>query len=138
MPHREPVWVPRLVVEAVHFDQIREHGGMPGLRDADALESSLARPRHRWHYDRTADLAVLATAYGYGIVRNHPFNDGNKRTAFLAMAVFLGLNARALDANDEEIVALMTGLAADICTEEDLTLWLRSRLVPEPKKPRRR
>ena len=89
---REPRWVPRLVLEAVHLDQLREHGGRPGLRDEHALESALARPRQKWSYEPASDLAALAAAYAFGIARNHPFIDGNKRAAFLAMMVFLGLN----------------------------------------------
>ena len=87
----EPRWVDRLVVEAVQFDLIRTFGGMPGLRDEPSLESALARPRQRFAYEPSADLAALAAAYGYGLVRNHPFNDGNKRVAFVTMGVFPGL-----------------------------------------------
>ncbi len=77
----EPRWVERLIVEAVHLDQLREHGGLPGLRDENTLEAALARPRHKWAYGST-DLATLAAAYGYGLVTSHPYRDGNKRTAF--------------------------------------------------------
>src|SRR5436309_4901048 len=99
---REPRWVPRLVLEAVHVDQLREHGGLPGLRDENALESALARPRQKWAYDEDADLALLAAAYGFGIASNHPYRDGNKRVAFLAMAVFLGLNGYEIEATETE------------------------------------
>jgi len=83
----EPRWVDRLVVEAVQFDLIREHGGMPGLRDEHALEAALARPLQRLAYHPDADLAELAAAYGHGLATGHPFHDGNKRIAFVTMPV---------------------------------------------------
>src|SRR3989337_1694300 len=89
---REPTWVERIVLDAVHLDQLREHGGLPGIRDENALESAVARPRQRWHYRPSSDLTTLAAAYGWGLVRSHPYQDGNKRIAFLAMAIFLELN----------------------------------------------
>jgi death on curing protein len=83
---KEPRWADRLVVEAVHFDLIREHGGLPGLRDEHALESALARPRQRHAYEPAADLVELAAGYGHGLAANHPFNDGDERVAFVTMA----------------------------------------------------
>ncbi|NIP87774.1 MAG: type II toxin-antitoxin system death-on-curing family toxin, partial [Gammaproteobacteria bacterium] len=74
--------------DAIHRDQLRQHGGVPGVRDENALESALARPRNKWAYDPDADLAALAAAYGYGLATNHGYNDGNKRIAFMAMYVF--------------------------------------------------
>jgi death-on-curing protein len=124
---REPVWDERLVLDAVHFDMVRTHGGLPGLRDENALESALARPRQRWAHGRTPDLAALAAAYGYGIVRSHPYQDGNKRIAFLAMVVFLGLNGKDLDAPEEEVVAVMMALAAGKVSEAALARWVRGR-----------
>ena len=139
MPRRrEPVWAPQIVVEALHFDQIREHGGMQGLRDEGALESCLARPRNRWRYDPKADLAALAAAYGFGIVRNHPFNDGNKRAAFLTMVVFLEINGRDFDAGDEAVVATMIRVASGVSSEEELSSWVRRNPVPPPERPPRR
>lgn len=123
-------WVQRLVVEAVQLDLVREHGGMPGLRDEHALEASLARPRQRCAYGDDADLADLAASYGYGLCRSHPFNDGNKRIAFLTMAVFLGLNGHEIEAPETEVVVVMTGLAAGELEEAGLASWLRSRMVP--------
>jgi death-on-curing protein len=118
------------VVEAVQLDLIREHGGMPGLRDEHALEASLARARQRHAYERDADLADLAASYGYGLCRSHPFNDGNKRIAFVTMAVFLGLNGHEIEAPETEVVAVMTALAAGELDEAGLASWLRSRMVP--------
>ena len=92
----EPRWVDRLVVEAVQCDLIRTFGGMLGLRDESSLESALARPKQRLAYEPANDLAALAAAYGYGLARDHPFNDGNKRVAFVTMGVFLGLNGHCL------------------------------------------
>ena len=121
--------MPRLVVEAVHLDQLREHGGMPGLRDDDALEAVLARPRQKWHYDKEMDLAGLAAAYAFGLATAHPFNDGNKRIAFLTMAVFLGLNGKELDATEPELVQVMTALAAGSLKEPQLVAWVRGHIV---------
>ena len=118
-----------LIAEAVHFDSIRSHGGLPGLRDENALESALARPRQRFAYEPQSDLASLAAAYGFGIARNHPFNDGNKRVAFVVMGVFLGLNGFEIEAPESEVVTMMLDLAAGESSEQQLAEWLRSRLV---------
>ncbi|MFH1833643.1 MAG: type II toxin-antitoxin system death-on-curing family toxin [bacterium] len=125
----EPRWVDRLVVEAVQFDLVRAFGGMSGLRDESSLESALARPRQRFAYDPSTDLAALAAAYGYGLVRDHPFNDGNKRVAFVTMGVLLGLGGLEIDAPETEVVAVMLNLAAGELTEEHLADWIRPRLA---------
>src|SRR4051812_776639 len=88
----EPRWVPRQVVDAAHHEQLREHGGTPGIRDEAALERALTRAPRRWKADSSVDLPALSAAYAYGFSREQPYHDGNKRTAFLAMMVFLGLN----------------------------------------------
>jgi death-on-curing protein len=119
--------VPRLAIEAIQLDQIREHGGLPGFRDEDLLEASLARPRHKWAYEEGADLASLAAAYAFAILRNHPFRDGNKRTAFLALVVFLGLNGFDFETDEEDVVATIRAAAAGETSEEELTLWIRQR-----------
>jgi death-on-curing protein len=125
---REPLWVERVVLDAIHLDQIREHGGMTGVRDENALESALARPRQRWHYDRSSDLAILAAAYGFGLARNHPYRDGNKRVAFLAVYVFLGLNGFEIEAAEDDVVELMLKVAAGHCSEEQLAEWVRQHM----------
>jgi death-on-curing protein len=125
---REPRWVPRVVIEAIHFDQIRTHGGLAGVRDESALESALARPRNRWAYGRRPDLARLAAAYGSGLARDHPFRDGNKRVAFLAAVVFLELNGYQLVVSDKEVVARMVALAAGRLSEAKLAAWIRDRM----------
>lgn len=126
----EPRWVDRLVVEAVQFDLILTHGGMPGLREEGALESALARPKQRLSYQPDSDLPALAAAYGYGLARNHPFNDGNKRIGFVTMAVFLGLNGHEIEAPEDEVVANIVNLAAGDLSEEELADWVRLRLKP--------
>jgi death-on-curing protein len=123
----EPRWVDRLVVEAVQFDLIREHGGMPGLRDEHALEAALARPLQRYAYRPDADLAELAAAYGHGLATGHPVHDGNKRIAFVTMAVFLELNGVELKADEPEVVTVMLALAAGETGEEQLAAWVRAR-----------
>jgi death-on-curing protein len=124
-----PRWVPRLVVDAAHLDQIREHGGMAGVRDESALEAALTRPQQKAHYEPESDLATLASAYAFGIARAHPFNDGNKRSAFLTAVIFLGLNGQDLDASEVEVVQVMTALAAGSLGEVELASWIRERLV---------
>jgi death-on-curing protein len=131
----EPRWVDRLVVEAVHLDLIREHGGMPGLRDEHALEAALARAQQRFAYEPTVDLADLAATYAHGLARSHPFNDGNKRIAFVTMAVFLGLNGFEIDAPETEVVTVMLALAAGQPNEEEFAVWIRSRLSPTATPP---
>jgi len=124
----EPVWVPRLVVDAIHWDQLREHGGLAGLRDEGALESALARPRQRWWYDPNCDLADLAAAYAYGLSRDHPFRDGNKRVAFLAMVVFLGLNGHEFEAPETQVATVMLAVAAGELSDPELADWVRQGL----------
>jgi death-on-curing protein len=129
VPNRwqEPRWIDRLVVEAVQFDLIREHGGLPGLRDEHGLEAALARPRQRLAHKAEADLAELAAAYGHGLAASHPFHDGNKRIAFVTMAVFLELNGVELAATEAEVVTVMLALAAGELDEDKLAERLRSR-----------
>lgn len=125
-----PRWVPRIVLDAAHLDQLREHGGLRGIRDEHALEAALARPQQKFHYEPDSDLATLAACYAYGLSRAHPFNDGNKRAAFLAAMIFLGLNGKDLDASESEVVQVMTALAAGSLTEAALAKWIRPRLLP--------
>ena len=127
---KEPAWLTRLIVEAIHFDQIREHGGLYGLRDEGLLESALSRPQQKWSYLEDPDPATLAAAYGYGLAGNHPFRDGNKRTAFLAMVTFLGLNDFEFEVEETEAVATMLLLASGQLTEPQLADWLRQHILP--------
>lgn len=128
---KEPRWVPRIVVDAVHLDQVRAHGGLSGTRDENALESALARAQQKWHYDSKVRFADLVAAYGFGLAANHPYQDGNKRTAFLAMAIFAGLNGCELVATDGEVVTVMVALAAGKLTEAQLAEWLDSHLMAD-------
>ena len=132
---REPRWVGRLVVEAVHFDVVRSYGGLHGLRDEDALESALARPKQKWSYGDEPDLAELAASYAFGLARNHPFHDGNKRIAFVVAAVFVGINGREIDAAEADVVVAMLGLAAGDLSEERLADWIRAHLVLSEERP---
>ena len=127
--HKQPRWVDRLIVEAVQFDLIRTYGGMPGVRDEHGVESALARPRQRYAYEPATDLAALAAAYGHGLAADHPFNDGNKRIAFVTTAVFLGLNGWEIEVPEDEVVTAMLALAAGELGEEQLASWLRSRMI---------
>lgn len=122
---KEPIWLDRWLVDVLHQDQIRQHGGLFGLRNEALLESALARPRQRFHYEPSADLFELAAALGHGLASNHPFLDGNKRVAFLAVYVFLGLNGHTIEAEEAEVVAVMKDLAAGRLPETDLAQWLR-------------
>ena len=126
---KEPRWVPRLVVDVAHLDQLRAHGGLPGVRDENGLEAALARPRQKWHYDSGVDLATLAAAYAFGLVKAHAFNDGNKRAAFLTAVIFLGLNGKDLDATEADVVQAMTALAAGSLSETEMATWIRERLT---------
>ena len=127
----EPRWLSRVVVDTIHADQLRQHGGLAGVRDENILESALARPRHKWEYDPRSDLAVLAAAYAFGLVRNHPYRDGNKRIGFLALATFLGINGCELDTTDADVVTTMLALADGSLTEVRLTRWVRDHLRRE-------
>jgi len=127
----EPRWLSRVVVDAIHSDQIREHGGVPGLRDENALESALSRPKHKRVYSEERDFAVLAAAYGVALVKNHPYRDGNKRTSFLVLATFLGINGYVLNATDADVVTEMLALAAGDVSEKELTAWIRKRMTKQ-------
>ena len=100
------------------------------MRDRGVLESSLERPRNRRHYEPDSDLAQLAASYGFGIARNHPFIDGNKRVAFQAMYVFLGLNGLRIESREEEVVLLMLSVASGDADELQRATWLRENTVP--------
>ena len=123
---REPRWLSRVVVDAIHHDQLREHGGLPGIRDESVLESALARPQQKWHYAEETDLATLAAAYGFGLVKSHPYRDGNKRIGLLAIATFLGINGYDLQATDADVVTQILALADNRVSETELADWIRA------------
>lgn len=126
----EPTWLDRTILEALHADQISEHGGRLGIRDEGLLESAIARPKQKWHYEPETDLAFLAAAYAFGIGKNHPFVDGNKRAALVAAYTFLAINGLELEASEPETVAVILGTADGSLSEDELASWIRSRLIP--------
>ena len=121
-------WIATEVALAAHAEQLAEHGGGQGVRDGGALESAMMRPRNLALYEQP-DAAVLAAAYAFGIARNHPFVDGDKRTAAVVSETFLVLNGYALHASDAELVVAMLALAAGELTENELADWFRSHLA---------
>jgi len=128
---REPLWLRRQWVDALHFQQLKRFGGLYGIRDEGAIESALARARNQWEYAEERDIAALAAAYGFGLTRSHGYSDGNKRVGFVAMAVFLELNGRELDAPEPEVVRVMLGVASGDVAEPELADWLRRHLLPD-------
>ena len=126
----EPSWVPRAAIEAAHADQIRAHGGQPGLRDEGLLDSAIARPQHRWRYEPDSDLADLAASYGFGLIKNHPFIDGNKRIGFVTANMFLILNGYEIEAPEPQVVDMTLRVADGSFNETEFATWIRSVLVP--------
>lgn len=120
----EPKWLTLAMVIAIHDESLTAFGGAAGVRDSALLESALARPMNRYHYAPDASLAHLAAAYAYGIVRNHPFVDGDKRTGLLAVQAFLFLNGVRFDPDQVEEVRVFLALAAGELSEEDLARWV--------------
>lgn len=132
----EPRWVARVVVDAIHLDQIREHGGLAGIRDENALEAALARPRQKWHYEPDTSIPGLAAAYGFGLSRSHPYRDGNKRVSLVAMVVFLELNGWQFTATEPEVVEAMVALASGMLSEAELAAWLTAHSqAPKRRRP---
>ncbi|MFL5043049.1 MAG: type II toxin-antitoxin system death-on-curing family toxin [Xanthobacteraceae bacterium] len=117
-------WLDATIVLDVHAEQLALFGGADGVRDLGLLDSALARPLNKFSYGET-DLAVLAAAYAFGLARNHPFVDGNKRSAFAAVIVFLGLNGIDFDVPPEQATAMFLALAAGEVSEESLARWIR-------------
>ena len=122
-------WIDKKLVLAIHDRQLAEHGGSPGLRDESLLESALARPEHLFAYgDPEPDVADLAASLAYGIARNHPFIDGNKRTAFVTYLTFLALNNHTLDAEFDDRYLTMLALAEGKLKEKAFAAWLRTHI----------
>jgi death-on-curing protein len=126
----EPRWIESRAIILLHAESLAEHGGPEGLRDEGLLESALARPLNISAYQPDADIAALAAAYGWGIAHNHPFVDGNKRAAFLAVGLFLGLNGFRLVADKVEATHMPVGVAAGEIDEITFGGWIRSRMSP--------
>lgn len=127
----EPRWVRKQAVLVLHSMSLDIHGGSPGIRDEGLLDSALARPQQIFSYgDPPPDLAALAAAYAVGIARNHPFVDGNKRTALTCLGQMLNKNGHDLVASESETYEMMMALAADTLPEEDLAAWIRTNSEP--------
>ena len=125
----KPIWINLRVVKAFHDRQINEHGGLPGLRDEGLLLSALSRPENAYHYsEQKPDVAELAAAYGFGLAKNHPFNDANKRTALIAIRLFLKLNGYDLAASAEDKYKTIISVAASDISEGELAQWVRENL----------
>lgn len=125
-------WISKTLSVAIHDRQLSEHGGSGGVRDEGLLDSALARPQQLYAYgEPPPDLADLAASLAYGLARNHPFIDGNKRTAHVCYRVFLRLNGGDLVADDNEKYAAMIGLAEGSLSEAEFAQWLRERIVIE-------
>jgi len=120
----EPIWLDILEVTDMHAEQLALFGGADGIRDRGMLESALARPKNQWHYGEK-DLAALAGAYAFGLAKNHPFVDGNKRAAFHALVVFLRLNEVDFRPDPAQATAITLALAAGEVSEESLTRWIK-------------
>ena len=124
------VWLSRDLILAIHDEQLAEHGGSTGLRDPGLLDSALARPLNRAGY-QDPDIAELAAVYALGIAQNHPFIDGNKRTAFVALEVFLRLNGGVFTVGDAEAVVMMLAMAAGELPDAEFIAWVRMHTGPE-------
>ncbi len=126
---KEPAWIKKKLAVAIHHELLERHGGARGLRDEKLLESALARPQNLYAYAKP-DLCDMAGAYAAGIIRNHPFTDGNKRTGFVVAAVFLDSNGVELTATEEEVVAMTQAFAAGDVEESGYTQWLKDKTRP--------
>ena len=122
-------WIDRQALLLAHEQSLAIHGGLRGMRDEGLLDSALARPQHLLNYEADTTLAKLAAAYVYGIARNHPFTDGNKRAAFLTLGIFLPLNGWSFEAAPVEALSVMLLVAAGEITEEQLAEWIGQHLV---------
>lgn len=120
-----PEWLEIEAILAAHDETLAIDGGASGLRDGGLLESALERPRNRYFYDKVTDICALAATYGVGVAKNHPFADGNKRTAFITMATFLVINGRALTASQEDATVTMLSVAAGDIDIDALADWIR-------------
>ncbi|MGL4637095.1 MAG: type II toxin-antitoxin system death-on-curing family toxin [Beijerinckiaceae bacterium] len=126
---KEYRWLDREIILAIHEEQLAQHGGGVGIRDEGMIDSALGRPQNLAAYNPDADLCDLAAAYAFGIAKNHPFIDGNKRTAYVAMELFLIEHGLLLTADDGDAVVTFLGLAAGNVSEEHLAGWIRGNCV---------
>ena len=126
----EPAWISAQLARAIHDDQIAQHGGSLGIRDENLFLASLDRPKNLLIYGASPTLFDLAAAYGYGITKNHPFIDGNKRTGFIFMALFLELNNYSFDAPEMEVVLMMERFSTDLEDQKSIAIWLKEKSIP--------
>jgi death-on-curing protein len=126
---REPIWVLKQTVLVFHLEQLAEHGGSDGLRDEGLLESALAKPKNKFAYQPEITLAALAASYAFGIARNHPFVDGNKRAALVTAETFLELNGYIVEASKEAKYLNFIRLADGSLTEVQLAKWYAEHLI---------
>lgn len=126
---KRPIWAERAAILALHDEALAAHGGASGIRDTGLLESALARQQNLHAYGE-GDAAALAAAYAFGIIRNHPFVDGNKRTGFLAASLFLEANGYRFSASEAEVVLRTLALAASEIDEAEFAAWLRENVQP--------
>ena len=122
----EPIWLECTGVRLLQSLSLAEYGGRSGTNDASLLDLTITSPINKWKYNSAADLAELASAYGFGLARNHPFVDGNKRIAFIATALFLRLNGYRLSSDPLDEIQTMLSLAAGELSEEDFAVWIRN------------
>lgn len=122
---KEPIWIERAALELLHGAGLARFGGPPGLRDEGMLESALARPKNAFHYGSASDIPTLAACYAFGLAKDHPFMDGNKRAAFLACGLFLELNGHKLTASPLDAYAAIVALAGGTLGEEEFAAWVR-------------
>ena len=124
-----PVWIDARAILYLHDESLAMFGGTSGLRDAGLLESALVRPVNKRLYKPECDIAELAAAYAFGLAKNHPFVDGNKRTAFLALGLFLAVNQWRLETTQIDAIEMMLSLARGTVDESALAAWVRDRIV---------
>lgn len=130
VPPKEPVWLTAASVRMLHAETVKLFGGVHGLRDEPLLQSAIAKPRHLYTYGQAPTFYDLAAAYGYGLARNHPFLDGNKRTALLAIRAFLFIHGYAFQPEQVETVTMMEGVADGTMTQDMLAGWIRDNASP--------
>ena len=126
----EPIWINKKALLQAHSLALIEHGGLEGIRDEGLLDSALARPRNLYAYEAVQDIQQLAVSYAVGILRNHPFFDGNKRAAFIALNIFLNLNGLRLKADTQEAADIFLRVAGGKMNEESLVAWILMHTVP--------
>ncbi len=124
----EPIWLLKQAILQIHAEQLAEHGGIGGLRDDGLLDSALARAQNKFQYGED-NIAAIAAAYAYGVARNHPFLDGNKRTAYVAMEMFLLINGFDFTASDDDAIAMFLSLASGQVSEDRLGVWIGDYLL---------